>query len=128
MNDRIIVSGLEFHGHCGITPAEREVGHRLSATVEIVSPLDRVTLEDRLGATVDYTRLCDLLLKLGRESRCRLLETLAVKMAREVLAAFPILEVRVRLEKPLTPVEAIRGSFAVEVIRRRQLSHRKKKR
>jgi dihydroneopterin aldolase len=127
LNDRIIVSGLEFHSHCGVTPAEREAGHRLSATVEIVSHLDRAASEDRLGSTVDYTRLCDLLLKLGRKSRYHLLETLAVKMAQEVLATFPILEVRVRLEKPLPPMEAIRGSFAVEVVRRRQLPKRKKK-
>jgi len=124
--DKIVIKDLEFHSHCGTTRAEREIGHRLKARVELYGSLKWAAKSDRLESTVDYTKLCDRLLKIGRNSRVCLLETLAVNMAQEVLDHFPISEVKILLEKPLPPVEAIRGSFSVEIIRKTP-SHNKKK-
>ena len=124
--DKIIIKDLEFHSHCGTTRAEREIGHRLKATIELFGSVNRAAKSDRLESAVDYTKLCGHLLKIGRNSRVCLLETLAVNMAQEVLDNFPVSEVRVLLEKPLPPVEALRGSFSVEIVRKIP-SHNKKK-
>ena len=123
--DKMIIKDLEFHSHCGTSRAEREIGQRLKATIELYGSVNRAAKSDRLESAVDYTKLCAHLLKVGRNSQAHLLETLAVKMAQEVLDRFPISEVKILLEKPFPPVEAIRGSFSVEVVR--NISSRNKK-
>lgn len=125
--DKIIIKELEFHSHCGTTPAEREIGQRLRATIELYGSISKAAKSDRLESAVDYTRLCDHLLKIGRNSRVCLLETLAVNMAQEILDHFPINEVKILLEKPIPPMEAIRGSFSVEIVRKSPSPIKKKK-
>ena len=52
--DRLIIKGIEFTGHCGITEEERASGQRLSADIEVTLDISKATASDRLEDTVNY--------------------------------------------------------------------------
>src|SRR3990170_4161952 len=107
--DRLSIKDIEFIGHCGITEEERIVGQRISADIEVTLDLSKATVSDRLEDTVDYVSLCDKVVSIGRGESYHLLETLAERVAREILQGFRASEVTVRLRKCPAPVEAIKG-------------------
>ena len=116
--DRLSIKDIEFIGHCGITEEERIVGQRISADIEVTLDLSKATVSDRLEDTVDYVSLCDKVVSIGRGESYHLLETLAERVAREILQGFTVSEVTVRLRKYPAHVEAIKGHFEVEVTRK----------
>lgn len=117
--DKLIVRDIEFIGHCGITEEERTAGQRLSADIELAVDFKMASTTDRLQDSIDYVSVSRLIVSIGSGSKLNLLETLAEKMAGEILAKYNVSEILIRLRKCSVPVENIRGSFEVE-IRRRQ--------
>ena len=117
--DWLSIKDIEFIGHCGITEEERRVGQRISADLQITLDLSEAAASDRLEDTVDYVSLCDKVVSIGRGESYHLLETLAERVAREILHGFKVSEVTVRLRKCPAPVEAIKGHFEVEVTRKK---------
>jgi dihydroneopterin aldolase len=106
---------LAFHGHCGTTAQERDIGQRLTVDVECACDTTAAASSDRLSDTLDYDHLCDEILKIGRESRVCLVETLAERIAEKTLEDARVLSVTVRITKPSRP--EIRGGFVVELLR-----------
>jgi dihydroneopterin aldolase len=115
--DRIRLSDLQFHGHCGCTEAEREIGQRLSVDLELELPVQPAAISDDLSRTVDYVKLSHAVVQLGRQLRPVLVETLAERIAQLVLDQFHPRQVTVRLRKIAPPVEEIKGAFEVEMTR-----------
>lgn len=116
--DKLLIEDLQFHGHCGITEAERQVGQRLSLDLELLVDLRSAPSRDTLLGLVDYTHITRLVLEAGRKERFNLLESLADHLARMLLKECPVQEVVVRLKKYQPPVEEIRGYFGVEIRRK----------
>ncbi len=106
---------LEFHGHCGVTAQERDIGQRLTVDVTWYCDTTAAARSDRLCDTVDYDGLCNEILVIGEESRVCLVETLAEKIAQRVLNEPHALSVVVRVRKPARP--PMRGGFVVEICR-----------
>ncbi len=117
--DRLIVTDIEFIGHCGITEEERTVGQRISADLEIALDISKATASDRLEDTVDYVAMCNTVVTIGRKEAYYLLETLAERIAKEILRIFSVSEVTVRLRKCSPPVETIKGYFEIRITRKR---------
>lgn len=115
--DRIRLTDVQFHGHCGCTEAERELGQRLSLDLELELPLADAAASDDLSRTIDYVKLADTAVQLGRSLRPALLETLAERLAAMVLEQFHPGRVTVRLRKVAPPVDAMTGAFEVEITR-----------
>ena len=119
-SDRLRITDVQFHGHCGCTEAERETGQRLSVDLELELPLRLAAEADDLNQTVDYVKLTQGVVQLGRQLRPVLVETLAERIAALVLSQFRCSSVTVRLRKISPPVEEIRGAFEVELTRGQQ--------
>lgn len=117
--DKLTIYQIEFHGHCGITEAERSIGQHLSVDIEMSCDLRKAAETDRLEETIDYDRLSAEIAKLGREQEVHLIETLAERIAERVLENRRVHSVRIRLKKISPPCEAIRGSVVVECVRTR---------
>ena len=121
--DRILISRIEFHGHCGVTEEERRPGQRLSVDVEAALDLSAASRSDAVRDTVDYAAVSERVLEIGRNGKFALVETLAGRIAEDLLSRFPLLEeVTVRVRKCIPPVEAIQGTFEVEIRRLRKPS------
>jgi dihydroneopterin aldolase len=117
--DRIRLTDVQFHGHCGCTEAERELGQRLSLDLELELSLAEAAAADDLSRTIDYVKLIDTVVQIGRQLRPALLETLAERLVQAVTEQFHPQRVTVRLRKVSPPVEAIAGTFEVEITRPR---------
>ena len=117
--DKLIIKEIEFIGHCGITEEERITGQRLSADIELSVDIAIAANSDRLQDSIDYVGVCNLIVSIGSEGKFNLLETLAERMAQEVLKKYNVSEILIRLRKYSVPVAPIRGCFEVEIRRKR---------
>jgi len=117
--DRIFIEGIKFHGFHGHTRLEREVGIRLAVDVTLEADLDRAGRSDRVGDTLDYRRIHERVLEVGRGRSHKLLESFAHTLIEALLAEFPVDRVTVRVRKETPVLEGIVEAVGVELSRAR---------
>lgn len=119
--DRITISGIDVYAHHGVHPAERELGQRFVVDVELWTNLEAAARSDSLRSALDYTavhrRVCDVV----AGTTFHLLEALAWRLCRELLAAFPLERVAVTVQKPNPPIANFLGRVAVTLERGRDM-------
>lgn len=119
-SDRIVVGGIKFHAFHGFTKLEREVGVRCSIDVEMTRDLSEAIRSDNLSTTVDYRAIHELVLEIGREGRSfHLIESLAGRIADEILRRFAVEEVTIKVRKETPLLDGIVDYVGVEVTRDR---------
>jgi len=118
-HDKILIEDLRFFGHHGVNPAEQELGGWFSTDVELSLDLTPAALSDDVGATVDYSEVARLVVRIGTEERVRLLERLAHLLVQALLREFPAREVRVRVRKLAPRLGGAPGVVGVELRRSR---------
>jgi dihydroneopterin aldolase len=117
-SDRLLLEGMEFFGHHGDVPAERELGSRLYIDVELRADLAPAGRSDSLQDTVDYVRCYEVVRGVVEGQQMHLLEAIAEQVAGTLLAETPALSVRVRVAKQ-PPIAGSIGRVAVTVERTR---------
>ncbi len=120
MRDRIFVEGIKFHGFHGLTRMERQIGVRLSVDVILELDLERSGRSDRIGNTLDYRRVHEKVLELGRGRSHRLLESFALALLEALLVEFPAERATVRVRKETPVLDGIVDAVGVEMTRERQ--------
>ncbi len=120
MHDRIVLQGIKFHGYHGLTRMEREIGVRLSVDVELELDLEPAGRSDRVDDTVDYRRVHQRVVQLGRGRSHKLLESFAWELLRTLLVEFPAERATVRVRKETPVLDGIVDSIGVELSRRRE--------
>ncbi|MGH2407991.1 MAG: dihydroneopterin aldolase [Candidatus Limnocylindrales bacterium] len=124
MTDRILLSGMRFSGHHGLTDAERTAPQPFEVDVELYLSLQPAAMDDDIAKTVDYSRVFEICRELVEATTYKLLEAMAEGMAHEILMAFPVSEVAVRVRKMKVPVGGKLSFAAVEIRRARSDRHR----
>ena len=117
MKDKLLISGLEFQGHCGITHDEQKAGQRISVDLEIGYDVAAAAKTDDLDHAMDYAAISNRLAEIGRKEPFHLIESLADRMAHVLVSEFGAREIRLRLKKLHPPVECIKKFAAVEIYR-----------
>ena len=118
--DRIVVGGIKFHAYHGLTRLEREVGVRCSIDVEIATDLTPAIHSDHLADTIDYRAIHRLVLEIGQDKTSyHLIESVAGRIASEILRRFGVREVTVRVRKETPIIEGIVDYIGVSVTRDR---------
>lgn len=117
MADRILIHGIQFHGHHGVREEERKLGQRFVVDVELSLDLSGAGRQDDLVATVDYEQVHALVVEVGTREQFRLLEALAERLASAILERFPVRQVTVRATKPSPPIPGLLGGVSVEITR-----------
>ena len=112
---RIILRGLEGYGHHGDLPAERALGGHFSLDLELVTDTQRVAKTDTLDGAVNYVTIEALARRILEGRRYRLLETLAERLATDILKQPGVLAITVRVTKR-PPLPHLRA-FTVEITR-----------
>ncbi len=118
--DRLWIRDLIVHATIGVHEEERRTVQPLIVNVWLACDLRPAGKSDRIEETVNYREVQDGLLKLAAESRDRLLERLADRMAMFCLQYPQVEGVRIRIEKPRALRHA--RSAAVEIERGRIIS------
>lgn len=118
MSDRIVIRDMVFYGYHGVFEAEREIGQRFEVDVELHLDLRSVAHSDDIDVTINYVDVYTAIKELVEEQEFRLIETLAQAIAEQVLSAYDLTQVVVRVRKPHAPIGGIVGTVEVEVCRR----------
>lgn len=122
MAEQLVIERLEFQGHIGVTPDEREETQPIGVDVELGYPaggLDVAAVAEELSRTVDYARVAQRLVEVGTSRAYHLMETLAEGLTGMLFAEFPVSAVRLWVRKLAPPVNAVHGSVGVRVERTR---------
>ncbi len=111
LNDRIYLRGLEVECIIGFIDWERRVQQLVVIDFEIPVDCERAAARDEVQDTVDYKQVAKRIIAFTSASSFHLVETLAHRLALDILGAFDLAWIRLTIDKP----GAIRGSKHVGV-------------
>jgi len=105
VNDVIELHGLRCSAVVGVLAEERERAQPLVFDLELARPFEEAAINDDIGETTNYADVLALTVRTATEGRYLLLETLAYRVAYEVLALDDeIVSVTVSVHKVRPPV------------------------
>jgi dihydroneopterin aldolase len=101
--DIITIADLEVHYQVGVPAEERATAQRLLLSVEMACDFSNAAAHDDLRTTIDYHAVVQRLRGFGEGRSWRLIEALAVEIARAILREFRPRTVRVEVKKFIVP-------------------------
>lgn len=118
-SDKVEIRGLEVFAHHGVFEAEQIDGQRF--VVDVVLDVDThiAARTDHLDDAVDYAQVARDVAAFVRDTRFDLLETLATRIADQLLEKRRVAAVSVRIAKPDADVGEQVDHVAVTVHRKR---------
>jgi 7,8-dihydroneopterin aldolase/epimerase/oxygenase len=119
MSDRIVLANLRLEGRHGWYAHEREGPQPFEVDVELAKDLRPAGRSDDLADTIDYARAYDLIRDVVETRSFGLLEAMAETIASELLSAFRVDEVTVRVRKPTVLLGGPLDFAGVEIRRAR---------
>lgn len=117
MADKIVIHNMLFYGYHGVFEAERELGQKFEVDVELHLDLRTAALTDDIESTLNYVEVYTMVKEIVEEREFRLIETLAENIAQQILSAFDVKEVVVRVRKPSVAMGGPVGCVEVEITR-----------
>lgn len=121
MTDRIVLTNMQFEGTHGVLEEEQLAPQPFEVDVELHLDLAPAGQTDDLARTADYRQAFEICRDTIEGPTCRLIETLAERIAASLLAAYKpvaVSEVVVRIRKPAVMLPGDLDSAAVEITRR----------
>jgi 7,8-dihydroneopterin aldolase/epimerase/oxygenase len=120
MIGKVALEGLEFHAFHGVYPHERESGNWFEVDIVVESDFSMASANDELQGTVNYETLFKIV-KEEMHQPSKLLETVAEKIARDVLQNIPeALSVELRISKLNPPIGGKCKKATISLFRKRQ--------
>ena len=120
MSDQIIVTGICATGFHGVFPDERRDGQNFIVDVILKFDLEPAGESDDLTKTVNYATVAEAIVEEIIGEPVSLIETLATRISKHLLAEFPLVEsVVVTVHKPSAPVDVKFIDIAVTIERHR---------
>jgi dihydroneopterin aldolase len=116
---RVSLQNIRLYGYHGATSNERELGQRFEVDVELTADLSDAVEHDEMKRTINYEEVFRLVEAEVVHERYHLLETLADRLAHDIVAKFGALEVLVRIRKPSVPIAGAIDHVQVEVVHKR---------
>ncbi len=117
MEGKVVVSGIKFHGYHGLTRIEREIGVRYSVDVELTLDLEKAAKSDRVEDTIDYRKVHQVVIEVGKSNSYHLIETLAARLVDAVLKQTAAGSVLVRVHKETPILDGIVDAVSVELMK-----------
>ena len=118
-SDLIAIRGIEGYGYHGVLPEERANGQPFVVDLQVYTDVSSAAADDDLAKTVDYAVLANEVVDTLQGEPCDLIETVAVRIADQVLTHLRVVSVRVTVHKPRAPVGVPVADIAVTVERSR---------
>lgn len=114
--DIIFIRGLRIATIIGINDWEQHIKQTVSIDLELGTDIGKAAATDRIENTLNYKAITKRVMEFVSESRFQLVETLAERIAQLLLEEFPVVWLRLTLNKP----GALRDVRDVGVIIERQ--------
>jgi len=97
--DQIIIEELELRCHIGVTEEERAQAQRITVSLNLTTIRDFNGMRDDFRNAVDYQKIVVRVQELAAAKPRRLVETLALEIAEEILQHFNVSLVDLHLRK-----------------------------
>jgi 7,8-dihydroneopterin aldolase/epimerase/oxygenase len=120
MTDRVALTNMRFDGRHGVLEKERTRFQPFEVDAELYLDLRPAGLADDISRTVDYRTVFEICRETVEGPSCRLIETLAERIATRLLIEFEaaaVSEVVVRVRKPKVILPGELDGAAVEIRR-----------
>ena len=115
----IVVKGIQVSARCGVTEMERQHPQPLLVDLTFRCPNHTAFLSDQLSDTVDYGMITQRIRDIGENREFSLIETLTEKICQTLFNEFPITRLKIWVRKIRPPLNRIKGSVGVQLIRSR---------
>ncbi|MGH3799806.1 MAG: dihydroneopterin aldolase [Pseudonocardiaceae bacterium] len=102
--DRITLTGLRVHGRHGVHEHELVQGQEFVVDATVWLDLGPAAATDQLSATLDYDTLAQRVARIVGGDPCNLIETVAARIATDVLTDQRVQTVEVTVHKPAAPL------------------------
>lgn len=120
MTDRITLSGLRVRGNHGVFAHEKRDGQDFLVDVVAWLDLDRAAASDDVGDTLHYGELAQHVAAIVGGEPCDLIETVATKVAEEIMTDSRLHATEVTIHKPHAPIPLDFVDVAVTIRRSRR--------
>jgi dihydroneopterin aldolase len=117
--DVILLEGIQVPAALGVTAAERRMRRPVRLDLEIARDLRAAGRSDSIRQTIHYKRVFEVVEDVAGNQQHKLVEALADRIARAVLAKFDADAVTVQVRKP-TPIAGVLEAAGVRVTRCRE--------
>lgn len=121
MENIIRIKKATFYGYHGVMSEEQSVGGKFEADVDIYTNFSEAAKKDALSGTINYQKVYKFLYQMALEHKYYLIESLATKIADELLIKYPtITKIDVRVRKNNPPLGGVVDCVEIEVIKERK--------
>ena len=119
MSDVILLEGIQVPAALGVTVAERRMRRPVALDLEVECDLRAAGRSDRIGQTVHYKRVFEVVEDVAANQEHKLVEALGERIARAVLSKFDVDAVTVTVRKP-KPIAGVLDHAGVRIRRTRE--------
>ena len=103
--DKIKIRGLEIWAKHGVFPEENVLGQKFVISADLYTNTRSAGKSDDLTQSIHYGEVCQFMKTFMEEHTYQLIETVAEKLAEELLLVFEHLQgIRLEIAKPWAPV------------------------
>jgi len=115
--DVIRLKNMIFYAHHGYYEAERELGQKFEVDIEVRCDFKPAAQSDDLKKTMDYRKIYDISKAIFENSKFKLIETVAERIANRLLELPGINNVLIRVRKPHVPLNGLLDYVEIEIYR-----------
>lgn len=116
--DKIKIQDLEIYCHHGVFPEENTLGQKFIVSAVLYTDTREAGMNDDLTKSIHYGEVCHFITEFMQTHTFKLLETVAEKLAMELLIETENLKkVKLEIKKPWAPVGLPLDTVAVEIER-----------
>lgn len=119
MPSSIVVKGIQLSARCGVTEMERRHPQPVLVDLTFRCPHQPAFQSDQLSDTVDYGMITQRIQDIGEGQAFSLIETLTERICQILFDEFPITHLKIWVRKIRPPLQGIKGSVGIQVIRAR---------
>lgn len=114
---KITLKNMVFYAYHGVFSAEKEMGQKFHVDVELKGDFTPAATSDDFEIALNYVDVYTLVKDIVEEREFNLIEALARAIADEILSAYDIEEVTVRVRKPGAAIGGVLDYVEVEITR-----------
>lgn len=119
MGDTILLEGIQIPAALGVTAAERRMRRPVTLDLEVEHDLRASGRSDRIGHTLHYKRIFEVVEDVAANQEHKLVEALGERIARAVLEKFEAQAVTVTVRKP-KPIAGVLDYAGIRIRRTRK--------
>ncbi|NPV53658.1 MAG: dihydroneopterin aldolase [Firmicutes bacterium] len=117
MSDKLSLKGMVLYGYHGAFAAEKELGQKFEVDVEMFTDLSAAAQADDLELSINYVDVYTIVKDIVEEREFSLIEAMAEAIAQEILSAYDLRKITVRVRKPHAAVGGVLDYVEVEITR-----------